>query len=276
MTVIEANTFLYRRTQQESNHITYGKFFWCDIEDSSNYGRRLHQYETLRPLNLLDTSTKEFRKECKDYIEQNYDEDEWEALFLPFGLADFANTVKVLKSITVNGVEPKLQTLSKDQQQILFHTFDGCMRSSMGALDIPFTVVLQKIYGKEYDGYISPMRMPGMLHGMFHTEVCLFEPDDKSIVWIKSEYSQKGAGDEDEPILYDKDSVVTFGARDPDADTNDYLDATSEPPIIFDTNSVVTFGVSQRGGQKQRPTWWLNVPLVVVVALFAFIGGVTI
>lgn len=263
--ILDAGTTVFRRTKEEMNHLKWGRFFWCKLEEPNLYGTWLHEYNMLKPINLIDTSTQEFRDMCKKAIDAAFaDEDERDEYYFPFGLGGFARTFRVYETLTIDGRPPKKVDLSKETQYKLFTEFDGCMRSSIHSVDVKFTVFLQNLIGSEYDGYISPA-IPSFLHDEFPPEVCLFAPDESIIQHVRSQYSQSGSG-----IPY---MTAEFGTR-PIAD----IDVRHVEPVL-EVYETAQFGArkleGQNGGAKRYGTGvHATSALLGVVALMAVLGGI--
>lgn len=256
MFVLPANTPLFRRTASEQMHLKPGRFFWCKLEDPETYGPWLHEYTNGRDLKLLDVTTQWFRDACKATIEAQVDltQEDKDELMFPFGLAGFVQTKKMLDECKIDGRTPVLQKLSKERQLALFNRFGGCMRTSIKELDVPFTDFLSKVFGHEYDGYISNDYIPGLLHGAFPPEVCLFSVDANVVKHVKSELRpQTGGG------LMPTYDTIEFGANDRDPI---YLDAEPDPvPEMYDT---IEFG--HTGGARKTNTSAVALICIGIVA----------
>lgn len=175
--ILGAGTTLYKRSHKSELTLKDDRFFWCTIEDPNSYGPILHEYTTTKPITLIDVTTKEFRAACKGAIDSMVtDENDRKIYYLPFGLDGYENTKGMLEQAVVDKEIPRLRSLTEDQVRRLHRRFDGCMRSSITRIDVQFTTLLQHLIGKTHDGYISQVNMPGLLHGDFPPEICIFNP----------------------------------------------------------------------------------------------------
>jgi hypothetical protein len=216
--ILPASTIVYRRNSKPTVEHKPGRLFWCSLDEPGGmYGPWRHKFEFAKDLRLFNVATAEFREGCKAAIDSipGLSDQQREMMYLPFGLAGFVQTKRALDASIIGGKHPVLKKLSPDTQRKLFGQFDGCMRTSLTTVDRGLMEFLRDRFGEQYDGYIAPMAMPGLLHGEFPPEICLFAPNEAILKHIESKAVppgyQMGGGDEhfDDIELWAQDGSLT-------------------------------------------------------------------
>lgn len=184
--ILPAPTIVYRRNFKRDVEYNPGRLFWCSLTDpGGDYGPWMHKFEFAKDLKLVNVTTKEFREGCKAAIDSipDLDDDTRTLLHLPFGLAGYDQTRWTLEN---SSLSTALKTLSSATHNQLMDEFDGCMRTSVSDVDRSLMEFLRNRFGSQYDGYIAPVAIPGLLHGKFPAEICLFVPSEDVLSHLKS------------------------------------------------------------------------------------------
>jgi hypothetical protein len=157
-----------------------GRWYALKLEDAYTYGENITEYKTVKDLNLINITSLTFHNDFIDRLNvlfpgeehSGYDIDKIKCL-IPFGLIDLQSqqtSMSLLNShlnLHESGWNPIFEYLS--------HNINNRHRFSDHYLDTNLICVLEKIYGRVFDGYISPIKWPTKCHGgLFPRELCFF------------------------------------------------------------------------------------------------------
>ncbi len=161
-----------------------GRWYNLNLNDAYTYGEDITEYSTIKELNLLNVMSLTFHNDFVDRLNVMYpgfnntgfDEEKIKCL-IPFGLLNKSMQQKGLNIFGINiGQNNSPMNIISDYMGELLQDRN---RISIHSLDTELTQVLEKIYGKYYDGFISPLKWPTKIHpgsqGFFPQELCFFK-----------------------------------------------------------------------------------------------------
>lgn len=175
--ILPENTSIFRATTKAKE----GRWFTLDLESAYTYGENITEYKTIKSLNLINITSLTFHLDFIDRLNILFTGSDYTGFsiekikcLIPLGLVNFDTQQEMLKRLGV-----KIEPNTKDWDSIL-DLLNKLMlnrhRFSEHSLDSFFIETLEKIYGNVFDGMISSIRLPSILHGgLFPRELCIFK-----------------------------------------------------------------------------------------------------
>jgi hypothetical protein len=161
-----------------------GRWFCLSLEDAYTYGETITEYATKRDLKLINVMSLTFHLDFIDRLNvfypgaanSGFDLDKLKCL-IPFGLVDLKYQTEALRLLKID------KTLDTRHWNDLLDLISAQMfdrhRFSEHGIDTHMTTVVEKIYGKHFEGFISPLRWPTKMHGhLFPRELCIFDTEN--------------------------------------------------------------------------------------------------
>jgi hypothetical protein len=189
--IIKNGETLYREIKEQYADPKYNKISWFSEkpETTERYSIQngvkvceIFTYKTLKELKLININSMFFKLHFIDkinmlYINEPYSEDKIK-LFSTLGIPDLGSVNYVVNKYFTDKPKYMCQDPAyEDAKKIkLFADYLGGHRLSEYIIDAFFAETLKKLYGQEFDGYISPIDWASCFRVALPSEICLFRP----------------------------------------------------------------------------------------------------
>ena len=178
--ILTPDTLLYRSAHTKEKLL--GEWYTFVAEDSYGYGSVTGEFKSKKPLKLLDITKNSFYSDVRDRINE-YSKinpvinEKKSAILFPLGFPDYTVYIKFAELIPIQKSPSIDINIELDAQY-----YGNRSRCSLIAYDLELILVLKEIY-PEYDGIVSPIRLPNtLLNGYQHSEMCIFNKDNIELV----------------------------------------------------------------------------------------------
>jgi len=196
--LLSPDQVIYRSAHTRENLL--GGWYTFIAEDSFGYGPITGEFKSKKTLKLLDITKNSFYNDFRDniikYSKSNPGMNSKKILLLfPLGFPDstlytkFADLIRIPRVPTIDfGIELDTQY------------YGNRSRCSVMEYDLELILVLKEIY-PEYDGIVSPIRLPNILANAYHhSEMCIFNKDNIELVKELSRTQSGGSMFSQHPI----------------------------------------------------------------------------
>jgi hypothetical protein len=174
---LTVGSHIFRATTIEKE----GRWYSLNLEDAYAYGTEITEYTTTKEFKLINITSLTFHYDFIDRLNimfpgcdfDGMDDDKLKCL-LPLGLLDLYSQ-RALIDLFGFEVNPNMEKWTP-KHEFSNYILQGRNRLSDFKLDDHLSSVLEKIYGKHYDGIISPIKWPSKMYGgYFPRELHIFK-----------------------------------------------------------------------------------------------------
>jgi len=185
-----SDVLLYRSVKLRDNLL--GEWYSFMPQNTFGYGSITGEFKSIKPLKLLNITKNSFYNHFRDKIIDSSKKDESfninkMMILFPLGFSDTTIYRKFAKELGIPSVPETDLIIELDTQY-----YGNRSRCSVMELDLQLILLLKDIY-PEYDGIISPIKLPDILkNGFQHSELCIFNRDNIRLIKEIPQVLQKG------------------------------------------------------------------------------------
>jgi hypothetical protein len=196
--ILSPSDIIYRSSHTREKLL--GEWYTFVAEDSYGYGPITGEFKTKKPLKLLDITKNSFYNDYRDniikYSKINPILNEMKMILLfPLGFPDSRVYTKY-----VEGLELTIEPLTNNNVELDTQYYGNRSRYSVMPYDLQLVLLLKEMY-PEYDGIVSPIRLPNILrNGYHHSEISIFNRDNIELVKELPRLQSGGTMISQEPI----------------------------------------------------------------------------
>lgn len=178
--ILSPSDLIYRSVNTREKLL--GGWYTFVAEDSFGYGPITGEFKSKKPLKLLDITKNSFYNNFRDtiikYSKSNPAMNSKKiSILFPLGFPDSTIYTKFAKLIGIQKAESIDLNIELDTQY-----YGNRSRCSVMEYDLELILVLKDIY-PDYDGIVSPIRLPNTLANAYHhSEMCIFNRDNIELV----------------------------------------------------------------------------------------------
>lgn len=167
---------LYRARKDITDNVT-GNWFTLDSQSAKIYGKFVGKYTVKKELRCINLLSNTFHKDFMDKLTIEYQGknkdgiDVQKLLYLvPIGMPDLTLQNIIAKKLNIQ--DQQLIPNNDSMFMSYWKTLNNISRFSEYSLDTEFANKIKEIYGKEFDGFILPLKCPSVPYGgFFHPEI---------------------------------------------------------------------------------------------------------
>ena len=197
--VICPNETLYKGMNTSVFDNSYQDISWFSKNEKTaqKYGNYVHKVLTTRPLKLVNIMSTQFHTFLQDKLMDMFSNDSFEGTYdtrmkilAPLGLPDLETQTRFLSRLF-----PSIRNKTSEEFKV-FGAFVGHKsRFSSKELDKGLISLIRNLLQQySFDGYIAPSSWPSQFHGLFHDEVCLFNPKQCNLLYAHNSLVIKQSG----------------------------------------------------------------------------------
>jgi len=180
---------------------SYESLSWFSKNEGTaiHYGNYVHKVLTTRPLKLVNIMSTQFHAFLQEKLIDMYSSQGFHdtynvrmRLLAPLGLPDLETQTRFLMRLF-----PAIQINQGAAEFRAYGAFVGNKsRFSNSLLDMELIELIRFLLQQyAFDGYIAPSSWPSMHHGLFHDEICLFNPKHCNLLYAQNTHMiQRGGG----------------------------------------------------------------------------------
>jgi len=179
--ILIPDNLVYRSVRSRDKLL--GEWYCFTPEDTLLYGEITGEFKCIRPLKLLDITKNSFYNDVTDKIKEYSKTDSYinekKMFFLfPLGFPDFT----LYKEFAKEELKFEVSPLVHKSIELETQYYGNRSRYSQLLLDINLVLLLRVIY-PDYDGIVSPIKLPDRLrNGYQHSEICVFHKDTMELI----------------------------------------------------------------------------------------------
>jgi hypothetical protein len=174
--ILPENTSIFRATTKAKE----GRWYTLDLESAYIYGETITEYKTTKKLKLINITSLTFHLDFIDRLNILFTGDNYNGVsiekmkcLIPLGLVNLDTQQEMIKILGAN-IDINIGKWN-DILELLSKLLLNRHRFSEHSLDTFLIETLEKIYGNTFDGMISPIKLPSIIHGgLFPRELCIF------------------------------------------------------------------------------------------------------